>query len=678
MHQDLTGLKSEFEWMLQSSDVDDALLTEALIHKYYPELYQLTLSVTGDPGAAASAAGQAITSAVAKRHRYTGEYSLRVWLYALGYRSTRKSKVNHQPAALRENPDGGKDLGTSDQLKYLHSLDNKYSLPVNLRYVHRLDLREIGHILGLRERAVHNRLNSARRQVLAILYPGSEKEPPHPEMGELMRESLDGMFEGKNSFEYQARLEMHLDECRECTAYSALLSKVDEQIRVSAPQLWPVIGPSEAELKAVQAEILERTGRKHRRQSLSLSLKTLSLAAMVVALFTLAAFTTDIFETVFPERTVPMGAGSSLSEQATPEAAGSGNTRYRPRPTGVGPTTRRDGYPLLTGAYLPPRINLRLTPPGAILPQIIDRLAWNNSGPLSLYNVLGYWGWQGELEDVLAELQPDLDQQHVTPEEIVAYIYRETELSSLWRVGGDLETLKLVVAGGYPVIVAKGAEDGSMPGWFAHYAIVHGYNDKEGVVRLVDLMLPETEMQDLPYEDFIRDWRSMNYTFLVLYPTLQEQRIFELLGDYADEVYSFRAASRLGSNESRSLSGRDKFFAAFNHGTSHAYLGEYSRAASAFNEAMTIYLSLPESERPWRILWYETAPYTVYQDVYVVEDLSQPRDIEMGYEVGIHECLPGQGDMSAGRGGGGDLASLISTELSERNLLRLLLCTQPQ
>jgi DNA-directed RNA polymerase specialized sigma24 family protein len=681
MHQDQTRLNSEFEWMLQSSEVDDALLSEALIHKYYPGLYQLTLTVTDDPDTAAQVARYAISSAVTRRHRYSGEFSLRVWLYSMGYQAARKTGRKSSKPLIGEVWEQTGDQHANALSSLLFGLENKFSLPLILRCVHKLSLSEIGHVLGLRDRAVHNRFNSVRRKALAVLYPGSEKDPPHPEMGNFMRESLDGLFEGKNSFEYQARLEMHLDECRECTAYNALLSKTDEQIRASALLLWPVVEKSEAELKAVQMGMQVGTERKRMRQSLSLSLKTLSMAAMVVALFALLAFSTDIFGSATPEHAVQIDSGASLTAQDGQGNSPSHPSRSRPRPTGVGPTTRQDGYPLISGPYLPPRINLRLAPPGAILPQIIERLGWNNSGPLSLYNVLGYWGWQGELEDILADLQPDLDKNHVMPEEIVNYIYRETGLSSLWRFGGDLDTLKQVVAGGYPVIVAKGTEDANVPGWFAQYAIVHGYNDVEGIVRLVDLMLPDTEMHDLPYDEFISDWRSMNYTFLVVYPSLQEEQLFELLGEYADEVFSIRAASRLGSSESRSLSGRDKFFAAFNHATSHAYLGEYSRAASALDEAMTIYKTLPEDVRPWRIFMYEPSPYLVNEETLSGEGANQPVDRSLAGKIvsnvqADEECQDMEQELSGGRGGGGDKSLTLSVDSSEENILRLIACAQ--
>jgi tetratricopeptide (TPR) repeat protein len=199
-------------------------------------------------------------------------------------------------------------------------------------------------------------------------------------------------------------------------------------------------------------------------------------------------------------------------------------------------------------------------------------------------------------------------------------------------------------------------------------------------VRLADLMLPDTQMQDLAYEDFIRDWRAMNYIFLVVYPPQQEGRLFDLLGQYANETYALRIASRLGSNETRNLTGRDKFFAAFNHGTSHAYLGEFDRAAHAFNEAMTIYSDLPEENRPWRILWYEPSPYHVYHQMEPSGVISQSPDeilADTGGMASLNEqdCQSVPEVVLSGRGGGGDIQRIYSQE-NAANLLRLIACAQ--
>ena len=47
-------------------------------------------------------------------------------------------------------------------------------------------------------------------------------------------------------------------------------------------------------------------------------------------------------------------------------------------------------------------------------------------------------------------------------------------------------------------------------------------------------------------------------------------------------------------------------------GTSLVSLKDYGSAATAFDTAFGIYPDINENHRPYRILWYETGPYTAY------------------------------------------------------------------
>lgn len=128
------------------------------------------------------------------------------------------------------------------------------------------------------------------------------------------------------------------------------------------------------------------------------------------------------------------------------------------------------------------------------------------------------------------------------------------------------------------------------------------------------------------------------------------------------------------------MSGRDKFFAAFNHGTGHAYLEEESRASAAFREAMEIYRGLPEDERPWRILWYEAGPYLAGVEDGIPENsaLSTASEAhEVGYVLlGDERCQLIQSELD--RGGGGDVIRVwqLPEDGSDTDLLNLVLCTR--
>ncbi len=60
--------------------------------------------------------------------------------------------------------------------------------------------------------------------------------------------------------------------------------------------------------------------------------------------------------------------------------------------------------------------------------------------------------------------------------------------------------------------------------------------------------------------------------------------------------------------------GNDQFFAWFNKGTSHVGLTQYPEAAAAYDQAFQIYSTLgsDDTQRPYRMMWYQTGPYWAY------------------------------------------------------------------
>ena len=126
---------------------------------------------------------------------------------------------------------------------------------------------------------------------------------------------------------------------------------------------------------------------------------------------------------------------------------------------------------------------------------------------------------------------------------------------------------------------------------------------------------------EVSYEDMIRGWRAFNYTYLVVYPPERELDVMNLLGSDADETVNFQNAALKASNEIYGLSGIDQYFAWFNRGSSLVALQDFGGAAAAYDESFNVYPNIPESERPWRMLWYQTGPYFAYYGVERFYDL---------------------------------------------------------
>ncbi len=240
---------------------------------------------------------------------------------------------------------------------------------------------------------------------------------------------------------------------------------------------------------------------------------------------------------------------------------------------------------------------------------------WNYCAPANLAMALSFWGWQGDRLDTGKWLKPYSKDKNVMPYEMAAYVNEQTDLRAIVRMGGSLELVKTLVANGFPVLAEKGTWIRDFTGvvsWMGHYSVITGYDDPSQQLITQDSYFTPDYL--VPYDKFIREWRSFNYTYILIYPPDQETVIQTLLSEDWDKNTNAMKAAQLASNEIFALEGVDKFFAWFNRGTSLKELQDYGGAALAYDEAFAIYNSLPEDRavRPYRILWYQTGPYFAY------------------------------------------------------------------
>jgi tetratricopeptide (TPR) repeat protein len=244
---------------------------------------------------------------------------------------------------------------------------------------------------------------------------------------------------------------------------------------------------------------------------------------------------------------------------------------------------------------------------------------WNNCGPATLAMALSYWDWEGDQRPIAAFTKPNSRDKNVMPYELMAYVEEETEFEVISRVGGDIDLLKRFIASGIPVIIEKGFE---LPkeGWMGHYVLVTGYDDSKERFTLQDSYYGPDQV--MTYDDLESYWRAFNFTYLVVYPSERNQEIEAFLGLNMDEEYSYRSAAQTASNEIYALTRRDQFFAWFNRGTSLMELQDYNGAAEAYDKAFLLYPTIPEKERPWRMMWYQTGPYWAYYYTGRYQDVS--------------------------------------------------------
>jgi hypothetical protein len=234
---------------------------------------------------------------------------------------------------------------------------------------------------------------------------------------------------------------------------------------------------------------------------------------------------------------------------------------------------------------------------------------FNNCGPANLSMTLSYWGWQGDQRDTAAFLRPGKYDKNVMPAEMIAFVESQTDLEAVARVGGNPALLKRFIAAGFPVIIEEG-HDPENDDWMGHYLTLNAYDDEKGLFIAQDsLIMPDFPR---PYADLALRWRDFNYVYIVIYPPDREAEVLAILGPQSVETDNYRYAAELALQETVTLSGRDLYFAWFNQASNLVALEDYAGAAAAYDTAFAMYPTIPEEDRPWRMMWYQEGPYAAY------------------------------------------------------------------
>ena len=311
-----------------------------------------------------------------------------------------------------------------------------------------------------------------------------------------------------------------------------------------------------------------------------------------------------------------------------------------PQPTTEPTTIPTQSTPEIDFSPTPTHIPTQTPPPSPTptpLPSSVlltgitcERQFMNNCGPATLSMYLSYYDWGKDQIAAGAVLRPNDKDVNVMPYELVDFVNEHTALHALWRYGGDLQTIRVLLNAGFPVMIEKSFEPYTLrnEGWMGHYNLVVGYDDQEKSLTVQDSYLmsyppwgveiPVEQYDsfigfDFSYSELEQAWRAFNYVFIVVYPPEKENEVLNALGPLATEEGACRIANDRATQETSSLTDvRNKFFAWFNTGTSLVCLQDYPTAASAFDTAFGIYPDIELNSRPYRILWYEIDPYPAY------------------------------------------------------------------
>ena len=108
----------------------------------------------------------------------------------------------------------------------------------------------------------------------------------------------------------------------------------------------------------------------------------------------------------------------------------------------------------------------------------------NNCGPATMVMNLRYYGWEGDQFTISDVIKPIAQDRNVNVEELDYYVKNYAGwLNTMYRVGGDIEILKKLIAAGFPVMIEETFvfDENFWPNddrWGGHYLFINGYDDQ--------------------------------------------------------------------------------------------------------------------------------------------------------------------------------------------------------
>jgi tetratricopeptide (TPR) repeat protein len=283
------------------------------------------------------------------------------------------------------------------------------------------------------------------------------------------------------------------------------------------------------------------------------------------------------------------------------------------RPTEIIPTLETQNStatppPAPTNAPLP--VKMQLGSPA------YEKQDINNCGPATLAMYLRYYGWEGDQFSISDLIKPIPQDRNVNVEELDYYVKNYAGwLNTIYRVGGDLETLKQFVAAGIPVMIEETYifEESYWPNddrWGGHYLLITGYDEERRQFLSQDAYVGADHWFD--YDQIDKQWQAFNRVYILVYLPDQEKTVKQLLGDDWDADTNRKNA--LEASLAETQQDPSNVFTWFNLGTNYVYFENYDLATQAYDKAREI-------GWPQRMLRYQFGPFIAYFHMLRTEDM---------------------------------------------------------
>ena len=303
-----------------------------------------------------------------------------------------------------------------------------------------------------------------------------------------------------------------------------------------------------------------------------------------------------------PVGSVPTAIPYSTSTEASGVATASQTATYAIAETAIPATS--------TPVQIPAQARLESPP--------YEKQTPNNCGPAALSMMLHMFGWNGSQKDISDVIKPVNGDRNVNPEELAYWVRNYAGwLRMEYRVGGEPETLKRLIAAGYPVMIeattSLNPDDSGWPGddlWAAHYLLVTGYDDATQVFVAQDTYRGPD--RTISYEQLNTDWKPFNYLYLVVYLPEQEEQIESLL--VSDWDLDQNRQKALDIAKAAIAANPSDAFTWFNLGSNLVYFERYDEANVAYDKARELGL-------PQRMFRYQFGPFIANFQTNRIDDL---------------------------------------------------------
>jgi len=274
--------------------------------------------------------------------------------------------------------------------------------------------------------------------------------------------------------------------------------------------------------------------------------------------------------------------------------------------------------PVLTVEYTPTPLPSPTPLPEVVslAPPAYEKQDINNCGPAALTMYLRYYGWEGDQTAISDLLKPNRKDRNVNVEELAYYVRtRAGWLNIEYRVGGDMDLLKKLLAAGIPVMVEESFffEEAYWPDddlWAAHYQLLTGYDETNQIFIGQDSF--HGPDQQIPYEQLDEYWQVFNRVFILVYLPHQEETVEAILMAQSDPDSNRQYALDIAQMETETEP--ENAYAWFNLGTNLVYFERYLEAAGAYDKARELGL-------PQRMFRYQFGPFIAYFHTGQIDEL---------------------------------------------------------